>query len=93
MAHRYDLDTFEGRTTFDEMVERYIAMDQDIAGYDAEHYAQEVWENLELTNELDAWEEEGGIDFVNDLEEARARVTFVVVRCLKEEQEWRAATR
>lgn len=74
------------------MVERYIQQDQDIAGYDAEHYAQEVWENLEFTNELDAWEE-GGIDFVNDLEEARARVTFVVVRCLKEEQEWRAATR
>ena len=89
---RFDLDTFEGRTGFDAMVEQYIAMDQDVADYDPDFYSQEVWENLEFTNDLEAWEE-GGIDFVNDLEEARARVTFVVVRCLKEEQEWRAATR
>ena len=76
----YDLDTFEGRTGFDAMVREYIAMDQDIAGYSIEYYAEEVWENLR-----------DGIDFVNDTE-AKARIFAVAVTVLKAEQEWRAET-
>lgn len=91
MANKYDLDTFEGRTGFDAMVEQYIAMDQDIADYSVEIYAQEVWESLEFTNELDVYENDG-IDFVNDLDEAKARTFAVVATTLKAEQEWRAAT-
>ena len=88
---RYDLDTFEGRTGFDAMVKQYIAMDQDIADYDVEIYAQEVWESLEFTNELDVYESDG-IDFVNDMDEAKARTFAVVAATLKYEQEYRAAT-
>lgn len=92
MANKYDLDTFEGRTSFDAMVEQYIfSMDQDIADYSVEVYAQEVWENLEFTNELDVYESDG-IDFVNDLAEAKARTFAVVAATLKAEQKWRAET-
>ena len=91
MANKYDLDTFEGRTGFDAMVEQYIGMDQDIADYDTETYAQEVWENLEFTNELNVHEVEG-IDFVNDMTEAKARTFAVVEKVLKDAQEERAAT-
>ena len=88
MGNRYDLDTMEGRVAFDQMIEQYIAMDQDIADYNTEQYAKEVWENLEITNELEAYEEYG-IDFVNDFVEAEARVRSVVSNALKAEQEWR----
>lgn len=91
MANKYDLDTFEGRTGFDAMVEQYIAMDEDIADYSVDVYAQEVWENLEFTNELDVYESDG-IDFVNDLDDAKARTFAVVAATLKAEQEWRTAT-
>jgi hypothetical protein len=89
MANKYDLDTFEGRTGFDAMVERYIAMDQDVADYSIDFYANEVWDNLELTNQLDVYENDG-VDFVNDMDEAKARIFAVVANILKEEQEWRS---
>lgn len=91
MANKYDLDTFEGCIGFDAMVEQYIALDQDIADYNVDVYAQEVWESLEFTNELDVYESDG-IDFVNDLDEAKARTFAVVTATLKAEQEWRTAT-
>jgi len=78
----YDLDTFEGRTGFDAMVREYIAMDQDISDYSVEYYAEEVWKNLERD----------GIDFVNDIAEARSRTFAVVAATLKQEQKWRAET-
>lgn len=88
MANKYDLATFEGRTAFDAMVEIFIQMDQDIADYEPAIYAEEVFGNLNLTTDVN----DEDADWVDDLDEAKARVFAVVEKTLKDEQEWRTAT-